>query len=573
MSLVCRSRLSAVFAVVAFASTIGACGGDSGEGTTDTLDPDTSSDTNVVTDTLTGDGSDTADTAGDTTTEDTSNDATDTSGDATDTTGDATDTTGDTAGDATDTTGDTQTGDTADDTAGDTQSGDTASGDASGDTTGDTAGDTSDPCSATPSPAGCACGADADCDSGFCAIGAEGSYCVQTCSGDNDCGGVGKCVVGTEGGDGVCLLPSDFLCAPCRADADCRRAGGTGKCLSFGSNGSFCGETCSGDGDCPEEFGCVQGQCVPDSGTCGCSDIALELGASTNCTLSNSFGTCTGERFCGAGGLTACNARTPAKDICNGVDDDCNATPDDAAGNCDDSNVCTKDQCNGAAGCANTPQAGTCSDGDSCTSFDTCVNGTCQGTPSCACQNASDCTTPPPGKALACVTPSCNSGACVYAPKTGSCNDGDACTLNDTCNDGACGGTAKNCDDGNPCTNDSCLANGTCSNVARTGSCEDGNPCTTNDVCTGGICGGTALNCSNLDDACHIGVCDGNGGCLAQTIACGASKVRLHVPAGVMSKKGTGATWLRGSIGQSLVGLSSNGVHKIRFGFHPGTRR
>ena len=36
------------------------------------------------------------------------------------------------------------------------------------------------------------------------------------------------------------------------------------------------------------------------------------------------------------------------------------------------------------------------------------------------------------------------------------CDDGSACTENDTCSAEACVGTDVNCDDGNGCTDDSC---------------------------------------------------------------------------------------------------------------------
>ena len=37
------------------------------------------------------------------------------------------------------------------------------------------------------------------------------------------------------------------------------------------------------------------------------------------------------------------------------------------------------------------------------------------------------------------------------------CDDGDTCTLGDTCSEGAClAGPKLNCDDGNPCTEDVC---------------------------------------------------------------------------------------------------------------------
>jgi hypothetical protein len=46
---------------------------------------------------------------------------------------------------------------------------------------------------------------------------------------------------------------------------------------------------------------------------------------------------------------------------------------------------------------------------------------------------------------------------------------------------------AADCDDGNPCTDDSCGPTG-CVHTNNTASCDDGNPCTVGDTCSGGSC-------------------------------------------------------------------------------------
>ena len=75
--------------------------------------------------------------------------------------------------------------------------------------------------------------------------------------------------------------------------------------------------------------------------------------------------------------------------------------------------------------------------------------------------------------------------------------DGDACTEDDTCANGVCeSGTALDCDDANPCTDDSCDTASGCVYVNNTDPCEDGDPCTQGDVCSDGSCvPGTALDC------------------------------------------------------------------------------
>src|SRR5256885_13183475 len=66
-----------------------------------------------------------------------------------------------------------------------------------------------------------------------------------------------------------------------------------------------------------------------------------------------------------------------------------------------------------------------------------------------------------------------------------------------TCGGGAClPGAALNCDDSNPCTDDSCDPGTGCVHVNNTAPCSDGNACTTGDTCGGGSCqaGAGALN-------------------------------------------------------------------------------
>ncbi|MFO0749033.1 MAG: hypothetical protein U1F43_25715 [Myxococcota bacterium] len=428
---------------------------------------------------------------------------------------------------------------------------------------------------------GCACDDKSQCASDLCADGPMGSYCTTVCSGDGDCDpDTGStCVVPVGQTKGLCLVEEDFLCVPCSADADCRRAGGDATCVAEGIAGSFCATSCANVGDCPDGFSCNGSKCVPTSGTCGCSDVAVGLAAQTPCATTNSFGTCSGIRVCaGDGTLTACNAATPKNEVCNGVDDDCDVQVDEVSGACSDGDPCTQDICAGIGGCqhpavADSPVV-TCNDNNPATTGDQCVGGVCTGievdcTPATV---ATKCVSPPSGKDLACVTPTCDGqNKCSYPNKTGSCSDGNACTEADTCQAGACKGTTKDCTDTDLCTIDSCDSGTGCKHVTTTGACEDGDPCTTGDTCATGQCVGDEVDCSNLDDACHQGVCNGAGGCFAQVLACGVASIRLHMPSAAFSTKGSGGTWLVGSAGhQSPVGNVANTKHKVQFGFHPG---
>jgi hypothetical protein len=78
-----------------------------------------------------------------------------------------------------------------------------------------------------------------------------------------------------------------------------------------------------------------------------------------------------------------------------------------------------------------------------------------------------------------CTDDTCDAatGRCVYTNNdANACSDGDNCTV-DRCANGACVGVPVNCDDQNPCTVDACdPATGQC--VYRPVDCDDGNACT-----------------------------------------------------------------------------------------------
>jgi hypothetical protein len=74
---------------------------------------------------------------------------------------------------------------------------------------------------------------------------------------------------------------------------------------------------------------------------------------------------------------------------------------------------------------------------------------------------------------------------------------------------------AVTCDDGNPCTDDSCAMASPCTHTDNTAACNDDDACTHDDHCSAGIClGGDSVVCG-ASDACHdAGTCDaGSGKC------------------------------------------------------------
>ncbi len=171
---------------------------------------------------------------------------------------------------------------------------------------------------------------------------------------------------------------------------------------------------------------------------------------------------------------------------------------------CDDGDPCTEaSTCLDGDCTAGT--ALTCDDGDACTD-DNCI------AEEEGCRNeAIDCADDNP-----CTTASCDSeSGCVYTPVEGACDDGDLCTENDACVEGECVGEGSGCDDGNPCTIDACDADGNCTNTVEVGAlCDDGNACTEEDACNEeALCAGVDAVCDD-DNICTDSGCDPELGCV-----------------------------------------------------------
>lgn len=93
------------------------------------------------------------------------------------------------------------------------------------------------------------------------------------------------------------------------------------------------------------------------------------------------------------------------------------------------------------------------------------------------CSTATDC-----DDGDACTTDACVANKCTVTAVQ-SCDDGDACTT-DTCRAGTCSSVPLVCDDGDGCTTDTCVA-GACQTTVR--DCDDGRTCTL-DTCVTGSC-------------------------------------------------------------------------------------
>jgi fibro-slime domain-containing protein len=249
---------------------------------------------------------------------------------------------------------------------------------------------------------------------------------------------------------------------PCTVDDTCRN----GQCIGLPKN-------------CNDYESCTIDSCDPINGNC----INEILPDWTHC---NDMDNCTLHDLCKNG-------------ICTGV-----------PVNCNDGNICTDDVCNQQTGeCDAINHMRLCDDGDICTINDRCINGECIGDPAINCDDNNECTSE-----TCAEDPQTGMAMCFYKDITGYCDDGDLCTLNDTCIEDMCIGTPMVCMDSPlaPCVDNPCV-NGVCTPMNNTSQtpCDDGNPCTHSDICNNGICQGTPIDCDDgnpcTNNTCVDGMC------------------------------------------------------------------
>ncbi|HLK11640.1 MAG TPA: hypothetical protein VKW76_09680 [Candidatus Binatia bacterium] len=240
--------------------------------------------------------------------------------------------------------------------------------------------------------------------------------------------------------------------------------------------------------------------------------------------------------------------------VCNGLET-CNAIGGCVPGtplDCRDGNLCTEDRCDPTLGCQHSPvEDGTsCSDGNVCNGAETCQGGTCTpGTP-LTCNPPNGCYTASCAPTLGCqLTPV---PGCVPCTTTSDCNlpngPGTLCTP-EVCVAGTCqAAPPPNCDDGNPCTSDTCNPLLGCQHTSNNGApCDDGNACTTGDVCVDSVCEGTPLSC-NDGNPCTSDSCDMLNGC-------------SHTPIPNCPATGTLCTLTQGAYGAPNGIANGSGTH------------
>jgi hypothetical protein len=182
-----------------------------------------------------------------------------------------------------------------------------------------------------------------------------------------------------------------------------------------------------------------------------------------------------------------------------------------------------------AAGCTTNAQ---CDDNDLCNGLETCVATVCQPGTALNCVDANVCTADSCSPTL----------GCQHVNNTIACSDGNACTTGDVCSGGACvPGGATNCNDGNGCTDDACNTGTGCFHVNNTASCADALFCNGLEVCSGGTCQpGTAVNCDDgvpcSTDSCNetTDACE-HTACTVTVAAAGSRWLAVTPPTGLAS--------------------------------------
>jgi hypothetical protein len=339
-------------------------------------------------------------------------------------------------------------------------------------TTGDTCTD-----GACKSTGTLVCGDGNPCTDDLCdpVIGCFLKYNTAACDDKN------ACTIGDTCSNSVCAGTAPLACDdgnPCTNDS-CNPASG---CV-FAPNTNPCND----NNPCTTGDACAEGSCKP-GGPTDCSDGNVcttdlcnqQLGCiyQLNTNPCDDGNACTSGDLCGSG---SCKAGVPVS--------------------CDDGNACTTDSCDPVLGCAHVNNTNPCNDNNNCTTNDHCSAGFCTGSLPANCLDTNPCT----DDLCDPVT------GCYHTFNTAACSDNNQCTTGDTCGSGVCfPGQPTNCNDGNPCTNDTCSNQNGCQHqpVQWNAPCNDGNACTTGEACHNGQCnGGQTTQCGD-GNPCTTDSCD-----------------------------------------------------------------
>lgn len=397
--------------------------------------------------------------------------------------------------------------------------------------------------------------------------GTEGNFCGGTCGPEQECPWGFSCKESSSV-DGIettqCL--ADAGICPCTSTSvqlslwtPCEVVNEWGACQGM----RVCGE--DGLTDCDAPVPSFE-QCNGEDDDCdGLVDEPEDVGGNYEslCDDANLCTTdiCAGEDGCAYESLSGTECMDG--DVCTTAD---HCDQGECVGSpviCDDKNPCTDDMCTAQGGCEYVPNTSSCDDGDPCTLADQCFQSECSGVGiNCDCLEDEDCKVledgnlcngtlvcdtsklphkcevspdtvvdcvPPQGPESICLKAWCNpdDGSCLLLPdhEGFACSKGDKCIVGAECVEGDCqGGFPLNCEDGNPCTLDSCKPKSGCEHAAAEGGCSDGDVCSVGDYCEDGQCQpGPPLVCDDANP-CTQDACQPATGCVhTPTVAPGES--------------------------------------------------
>ena len=356
---------------------------------------------------------------------------------------------------------------------------------------------------------------DVACDGvGGCTMTLRAGYCMieAACYEDGEIPATDPCVVCDAGADPTTWTDRD---CECQQDPDCadlddachigRCSQGSKTCVAEVQLGAPCddGLACTTDSACTTEGSCegVAYECP----TATCLETACD--GTGGCTQDVLAGLCYIGGSCLAAGTPnvadACLICEPSVSATAWTATPCGCQSDEDCKDLD--GECSLGRCETAAStCYTEVQLDQpCDDGDLCTFGDACqADASCGGVPS-----------PCPEGLAPCLNASCDGeGGCETSIKDGFCQIGDFCYEHGT---PAPGTPCLLCDSSQSQTSWSPLAVGT--------HCDDGVACTHEDTCGDfGVCSGSTYSCSG--DSCSDADCDGGGGC-TRTIHAGMCRI------------------------------------------------
>ncbi|RJO64820.1 MAG: choice-of-anchor D domain-containing protein [Myxococcales bacterium] len=313
-------------------------------------------------------------------------------------------------------------------------------------------------------------------------------------------------------------LPAQGCASQPLADGTPCGSGGIGRLC----RGGQCAEGCLSDAECDDEVACTVDWCDPATHQCQSEVSNAYCDDGRFC---NGVEHCDAEQGCQPGQPIQCSdGLSCTRDFCDEPLHGCRFAVDPAV--CDDGDRCTDDFCF-ASGCEHEPNTAPCDDGNACTTNDRCDQGACSGAArvcndadactedgcdplsGCYARNIkAECTTDNPCMKAVCLS----DAGCIEQPIEGECEDGNACTVADHCGNGQCAsGRARDCDDRDPCTTDTCDPVDGCAHAAK----PEGAQCNVgganlNGECHGGLCVRTCISASNCDDGapCTTDTCN-----------------------------------------------------------------